>query len=100
MVTVPSDNGYHQHFNTGTNRARYLALRAGDQGMNSPRGGGGDGADKSIKEGGWQIEYADEEQEIHEIFEKDLKAHGAPCKMKAFVPWCTGEVGPTSEKET
>ncbi len=100
MVTVPSDNCYHQHFNTGTNRARYLALRAGDQGMNSPRGGGGDGADKSIKEGGWQIEYADEEQEIHEIFEKDLKAHGAPCKMKAFVPWCTGEVGPTSEKET
>jgi len=100
MVTVPSDNCYHQHFNTGTNRARYLALRAGDQGMNSPRGGGGDGADKSIKEGGWQIEYADEEQEIHEIFEKDLKAHGAPCKMKAFVPWCTGEVGPTSERET
>ncbi len=100
MVTVPSDNCYHQHFNTGTNRARYLALRAGDQGMNSPHAGGGDGADKSIKEGGWQIEYADEEQGIHQIFEKDLKAHGAPCKMKAFVPWCTGEVGPTSEKET
>ncbi len=100
MVVVPSDNCYHQHFNTGTNRARYLALRSGDQGLNSPRAGGGDGADKSIKEGGWQIEYGDEEQEIHKIFEKDLKAHGAPCKMKAFVPWCTGEVGPTSEKET
>jgi len=100
MVVVPSDNCYHQHFNTGTNRARYLALRSGDQGLNSPRAGGGDGADKSIKEGGWQIEYGDEEQEIHQIFEKDLKAHGAPCKMKAFVPWCTGEVGPTSERET
>ncbi len=100
MVVVPSDNCYHQHFNTGTNRARYLALRSGDQGLNSPRAGGGDGADKSIKEGGWQIEYGDEEQEIHKIFEKDLKAHGASCKMKAFVPWCTGEVGPTSEKET
>ena len=100
MVTVPSDNCFHQHFNTGTNRARYLALRSGDQGMNSPRGGGGDWADKSIKEGGWQIEYGDEEKEIHQIFEKDLKSHGAPCKMKAFVPWCTGEVGPTSEKET
>jgi len=100
MVVVPSDNCYHQHFNTGTNRARYLALRSGDQGLNAPRAGGGDGADKSIKEGGWQIEYGDEEQEIHQIFEKDLKAHGASCKMKAFVPWCTGEVGPTSEKET
>ncbi len=100
MVTVPSDNCFHQHFNTGTNRARYLALRSGDQGLNSPRGGGGEGADKSIKEGGWQVEYGDEDKEIHQIFEKDLKAHGAPCKMKAFVPWCTGEVGPTSEKET
>jgi quercetin dioxygenase-like cupin family protein len=100
MVVVPSDNCYHQHFNTGTNRARYLALRSGDQGLNSPRGGGGDGADKSIKEGGWQIEYGDEDQEIHQIFEKDLKAHGAPCKMKSFIPWCTGEVGPTSERET
>ena len=100
MVTVPSDNCYHQHFNTGTNRARYLALRSGDQGMNAPHGGGGDGADRSIKDGGWQIEYGDEEQEIHQIFEKDLKDHGATCKMKAFVPWCTGEVGPTSEKET
>ncbi len=100
MVVVPSDNCYHQHFNTGTNRARYLALRSGDQGLNSPRGGGGEYADKSIKEGGWQIEYADEVRENHEIFEKDLKAHGAPCMMKAFVPWCTGEVGPTSEKET
>jgi len=100
MVVVPSDNCYHQHFNTGTNRARYLALRSGDQGLNAPRAGGGDGADKSIKEGGWQIEYGDEEQEIHQIFEKDLKAHGAPCKMKSFIPWCTGEVGPTSERET
>ena len=100
MVTVPSDNCFHQHFNTGTNRARYLALRSGDQGLNSPRGGGGEGADKSIKEGGWQVEYGDEDKEIHQIFEKDLKAHGAPCKMKAFVPWCTGEVGPLSEKET
>ncbi len=100
MVVVPSDNCFHQHFNTGTNRARYLALRSGDQGLNSPRGGGGEYADKSIKEGGWQIEYKDEDKEIHQIFEKDLKDHGATCKMKAFVPWCTGEVGPTSEKET
>ena len=53
-----------------------------------------------MKEGGWQIEYEDEEREIHEIFERELKANGATCKMKAFVPWCTGEVGPTSERDT
>jgi hypothetical protein len=69
-------------------------------GLNSPRPGGGEYADRSIKEGGWQIEYHDEDHDIHQIFEKDLAKHGAPCRMKAFVPWCNGEVGPTSERET
>lgn len=100
MVIVPSDNCFHQHFNSGTTRARYLAFRPGDAGLFSPRGGGGEDADRSIKEGGWQIEYSDEEREIHQIFEKELSAHGATCRMKAFIPWCTGEVGPTSERET
>src|SRR5438046_422951 len=100
MVIVPSDNCYHQHFNSGTTRARYLALRSGDMGVNSPRGGGGEFADRSMKEGGWQIEYEDEDRDIHQIFEKEIAANGATCRMKAFVPWCTGEVGPTSERDT
>ncbi|MBI4491146.1 MAG: cupin domain-containing protein [Deltaproteobacteria bacterium] len=100
IVIVPSDDCFHQHFNTGTNRARYLALRSGDMGLRLPGGGGGEYADRSIKEGGWQVEYEDEEREIHEIFEKEIAAHGATCRMKAFVPWCTGEVGPTSERDT
>jgi mannose-6-phosphate isomerase-like protein (cupin superfamily) len=101
MVTVPSDNCIHQHFNSGTTRARYLALRPGDMGLyKKGRGGGGENADRSMKEGGWQIEYEDEDREIHKIFENELKAHGATCKMKAFVPWCTGEIGPTSERDT
>jgi mannose-6-phosphate isomerase-like protein (cupin superfamily) len=100
MVTVPSDNCYHQHFNSGTTRARYLALRPGDMGLYQGRGGGGEYADRSIKEGGWQIEYEDEDREIHAIFEKELHANGATCRMKAFIPWCTGEVGPTSARDT
>jgi mannose-6-phosphate isomerase-like protein (cupin superfamily) len=100
MVTVPSDNCFHQHFNSGTTRARYLALRPGDMGLTAPRAGGGEYADRSIKEGGWQIEYEDEDREIHRIFEKELGEHGATCRMKAFIPWCNGEVGPTSERDT
>ncbi len=46
------------------------------------------------------MEYEDVDREIHEIFEKDLMAHAAPCRMKAFIPWCTGEVGPTRERDT
>ena len=99
MVIVPNDNCFHQHFNSGTTRARYLALRPGDMGLNAPRGGGDEDADRSLKDGGWQIEYEDEDREIHEIFEKELADNGATCKMKAFIPWCTGEVGPTSERE-
>ncbi len=99
MVIVPNDNCYHQHFNSGSTRARYLALRPGDMGLNTPKGGGGENADRSLKDGGWQIEYDDEDREIHAIFEKELAKHGAPCRMKAFIPWCTGEVGPTSERD-
>jgi mannose-6-phosphate isomerase-like protein (cupin superfamily) len=94
MVIVPWEDTFHQHFNTGTEPARYLALRGG--------GNGGtrlyrDGAlaDVSIKQGGWQVEYEDENPEIHRIFEADLAKHGATCKMKHFIPTCTGEYGPT-----
>lgn len=99
MVIVPGDDVFHQHFNSGATRARYLALRSGNQGLISPGSPDTQFADKSIKEGGWQVEYEDEDREIHEIFEKELAAHNAPCRMKAFIPWCTGEVGPTSERD-
>ena len=99
MVIVPGDDMFHQHFNTGNTRARYLAMYTGGMGMHKPQSNRGWLADKSVKEGGWQIEYEDEERKNHEAFEAELAAHGATCQMKAFIPWCTGEVGPTSERE-
>ena len=95
MVIVPADATYHQHFNTGPEPARYLALRSGD-GQPSQWGE----SNVSIKEGGMQIEYEDENREIHRYFESELEKNGAPCRMKAFIPYCTGEVGPTSERDT
>ncbi|NIO10256.1 MAG: cupin domain-containing protein [Deltaproteobacteria bacterium] len=100
MVTVPNDDCFHQHFNTGNNRARYLALRTGDMGLNAPGMPRLLATEVSVKEGGGQVEYEDEDREIHDIYEKELKAHGASCRMKAFIPWCTGEVGPMSERDT
>ncbi len=100
MVIVPGDDMFHQHFNTGNTRARYLAIYNGTMGLYKPRANRGWLADKSVKEGGWQIEYEDEARENHATFEADLAAHGATCRMKAFIPWCTGEVGPTSDRET
>jgi mannose-6-phosphate isomerase-like protein (cupin superfamily) len=100
MVIVPGDEMFHQHFNTGNTRARYLAIYTGSLGDMKPRSNRGWLADKSVKEGGWQIEYGDEEKAIHEEFEAQLAAKGVQCNMKAFIPWCTGNVGATDERRT
>lgn len=100
MLIVPSDNCYHQHFNVGTTRARYLAMRPGSMGLCAPGRGNARMADVSIKEGGAQIEYEDEDPRIHQIFEAELAKHGATCRMKAFVQPCNGVVGPTSARDT
>jgi len=93
MVIVPWDDCFHQHFNSGATRARYLALRGGGGGQRQYNAGAS--ADLSIKLGGWQVEYEDENPDIHRMFEEELRQHGAICKMKAFIPSCTGELGPT-----
>ena len=99
MVIVPADAMFHQHCNTGPEPARYLAYTPNGNG--TPRDIGTSAGSVSTKEaGGTQIEYDDEDPEIHRIFEADLEAHGAPCRMKAFIPWCTGEVGPTNARDT
>jgi hypothetical protein len=53
-----------------------------------------------MKEGGIQVEYEDEDREIHEIFEAELARSGAQCNMKAFIPYCTGVAGVTDERRT
>src|SRR5579883_1266805 len=85
MVIVPWDDCFHQHFNTGAEPARYLALRGGG----APRQPNAGRPDVSIKDGGWQIEYEDEDPEVHKMFEAALASHGATCLMKAFSPYCT-----------
>jgi quercetin dioxygenase-like cupin family protein len=97
-VVVPPENWFHEHFNTGSTPARYLALRFSGKKFRQPSSAQrGEGADVSVKLGGWQIEYEDEDPQIHAMFESDLAAHNAVCRMKALVPWvCQGEMGPTS----
>ncbi len=57
---------YHQHFNTGTEPARYLVLH-----VNSPLY-----PDKHV-----QIEYVDEDPEIRKLFESELAKSGIASKM-------------------
>ena len=94
-VVVPPNQWFHQHFNSGADPTRYLALRWGSQrydmgaAFSSDEGDTGrSGADVSVKEGGWQIEYEDEDRAIHTEFEAELARAGAPCRMQSEIPWC------------
>jgi len=90
-VVVPPENWFHEHFNTGPDPARYLALRF--TGLHyKQRGAFQSGAsDVSVKQGGAQIEYEDEDPKIHALFERELASHGAVCRMQGLVGWCTSE---------
>jgi len=78
-MIVPPDRWWHQHFNTGSAPARYLALH----GMRSHKFKMGIESSevKSSKEGGKQIEFEDELPEIREMFEKELVKLGLKCQM-------------------
>jgi quercetin dioxygenase-like cupin family protein len=71
----PRGDEYHQHFNTGKTPARYLAYTFGNlvvEDIHATRG-----AEVSEREGGWQIEYEDEDPEIYALFERECAKHGA-----------------------
>ncbi len=92
-MVVPPNLWFHQHFNSGAEPARYLALRWGSRRYDmggAIRSEYGD-SDVSVKQGGAQIEYEDEDRRVHEIFESELAKSGAKCRMKSMVAWCTGE---------
>lgn len=79
-MVVPPDQWFHQHFNTGSEPARYLALRfSGDR---YQIGRLDEGASVSLKEGGQQIEYEDEEPEIHQQFHEAIARSGLTCLMR------------------
>ena len=51
----------------------------------------GEGPGTSIKEGGGQIEYEDEDPDIHRDFEAAMAKAGARCAMGSYHPGCTEE---------
>lgn len=73
---APPEWWFHQHFNTGTEPARYLALRRGGSPEHKMKIGmsGGEKAD-----GPDQIEYEYEDPSIYDEFLADLAKNGAEC---------------------
>lgn len=84
VVFVPTDGIFHQHFNTGSNPARYLAIALGSMRypfVDSKRKLFGGGVDTSVKDGGNQIEYENQDPRIHEIFLNELAKNGVDSQM-------------------
>jgi hypothetical protein len=79
-MVVPPDRWWHQHFNTGREPARYLALRA----FGSKKYRGVAPKYKGTvdrRQGGDQIEYEDEDPMVRRIFEEALAQNGLESRM-------------------
>jgi len=82
-VFAPPDRMFHQHFNTAPDPARYLAVAFGSlrYPFTTDKRHVFLGMDVSVKDGGRQIEYEDEDPRIRQIFEAELAKTGAECRM-------------------
>ena len=89
-VVVPPDQWFHQHFNSGAIPARYLALRWNNWRYKSvvKQNDGDGGTYTSVKLGGGQIEFEDEDPRIHADFLEALAKAGAECQMCDYFPGC------------
>ena len=86
-MVVPPNGWFHQHFNGGATPARYLAFRWNSQKYFFSLGVAMEGeTDVSVKLGGGQIEYEDEEPIIHDLFEEALRKAGTQSQMAEFIP--------------
>jgi oxalate decarboxylase/phosphoglucose isomerase-like protein (cupin superfamily) len=80
-LIVPPNMWFHQHFNTGTEPARYLAFKHEVVSVRNAQGV--PKAWISQRVGGDQIDYADEAPTVRETFREALAKHGMTPKMDA-----------------
>lgn len=84
-IYCPPGGWFHQHFNTGPEPARHLALRFGSRlhpvGFKIAAQRREDGVYIDVKKGGTLINYEDEDPEIRRRYESALKQTGVACQM-------------------
>ena len=82
-VFAPPDQMYHQHFNTSGKPARYMATALGNSRypFTDKNRQGKLGVDVSVKDGGFQIEFEDQDPRIHAMFLAALAKDGVECRM-------------------
>jgi len=87
VVFVPPDQMYHQHFNTSGEPSRYLAILLGSlkYPFTTRQRKVIMGSDVSVRDGGYQIEYEDQDPRVHQIYLAELAKHGVKSKMGALI---------------
>jgi oxalate decarboxylase/phosphoglucose isomerase-like protein (cupin superfamily) len=78
-MIVPPNMWFHQHFNTGTTPARYLAFKA--EGVAIRNAQGVPKAWISRRVGGHQVDYADESAQVRQTFAEALAKVGLQSRM-------------------
>jgi oxalate decarboxylase/phosphoglucose isomerase-like protein (cupin superfamily) len=81
-LVVPPANWFHQHFNSGAEPVRYLALRWGSQKYHEMWGEGKGKSDVDVKLGGNQIEYEDEDPIVAQMFQEACAKAGVTNLME------------------
>ena len=81
FALVPPNMWFHQHFNTGSTPARYLAFK--HEGVSIRNSQGVPKAWISRRIGGDQIDYVDEQPVIRETFAHALAANGLASAMES-----------------
>lgn len=83
------DQHFHQHFNTSAEPARYLVFGMRPSGVRyellESRTGDTAKVDTSLREGGWQLEYEDEDPRILQMFEDELAESGIESRMRPLL---------------
>ncbi len=84
-VFAPPDQMFHQHFNTSSAPARYLATACGSLRhpfTDSKRRSLTGGVSTSVKQGGDQIEFEDQSPRIHALYLDETRKTGVEVGMK------------------
>jgi oxalate decarboxylase/phosphoglucose isomerase-like protein (cupin superfamily) len=89
-VYCPPGGWFHQHFNTGPNSARHLAVRYGSRlhpiGFKIADKRSEEGVYIDVKKGGTLINYEDEDPYIRKHYEDEMKKTGVPSQMPPVAP--------------
>lgn len=87
-VFAPPDQMFHQHFNSCAEPVRYIATALGSLRYpftDSKRKTWFGGYQTSLKDGGDQIEYEDQNPRIHAMYEEEARRGGFEIRMNAFI---------------